>query len=380
MSNFLVIFLVFIALSQPSYGGEQEKNIESKKEPNKESKAFETFWKSRFRVSNFRDRSAEDTIFSTELYAKLNWHILERFSIHTEGLAVGRNGFTQSIYDRPDRRNGFHFIEGFFKWDASTYLKVKFGNIKQDFLEAPLLVTDKTFPSIIESLSLLNSNTKLSLVFQQAIPSNATESVRREAQIIKTPVFLTASVFLDRENSFYSLKNKLTGFYFSNLSPAVADQSLIYGNTINLQGNDSHFRYKFLGFYNKFYLRMPFSGQWVGEIGGDYIYNVLAPDTFNQGERVYASLFYDFYDLMEIRLQGEYFANQSDTSASYYNSEAYGHNNRVGGGLSLQTYFYKSGLKLGMNYKHTRPINPERSAVGVSNSFVILIGTHYVSI
>ena len=345
------------------------------------STVFESFWKSRFRIYNFSDRSAEDTIFSTELYAKLNWYLLDSFSIHTEGLAIGRNGFTQSIYDRSDRHKGFHFIAGFFKWQVLPYFNFKFGNIKQDFLDAPLLVTDKTFPSLIETFELVNSKSlKVSLLLQQAIPSNATESIQREAQIIKTPLFLTTSIFVDQKNNFFNFKNKLTGFYFSKLSPAIADQGRIYGNTINFTRYDSRFKYRFLGVYNKSYLRVPLSGRWIGEIGADFIYNFLAPDTFNQGEKFYLSFYYDFYDLMEIRVLSEYFANQSDTSVSYYNSEMYGHNNRVGGGISLQSYFYKSGLRFQIDYKHTRPINSERSVSGVANSIVILIGTNYVSI
>ena len=346
-----------------------------------ESKSLTAFWKSHFKIYTITDRSSEDTVLSTEVYTKINWNILDSFSIGIEGLVIGRNGFTQSIYDRPDRRNGFHFIEGLFKWRVLPYLEVKFGNVKQDFLEAPLLITDKTFPSVIGTVYLRNSDSfKLSMILQQAIPSNATGVVKRESQIIETPYFTTASLFLDQNNSFFNLKNRLTVFYFSNLSSAIANQGKVYGNTIDFIQSDSKFKYRFTGIYNGVNLQIPFSGQWYGEIGGDIIYNLKAPDTYNQGERVYGSLYYDFYDLIEIKLSGEYFANQSDTSVSYYNSEIYGHNNRVGFGINMQGYFYSSGLIVKLSYIHNRPINPKRSAVGISNSFMFLVGTNYVSI
>ena len=346
-----------------------------------ENKKFKAFWKSHFKIYTVTERSSEDTVLSTEIYTKINWNLLDSLSIGIEGLVIGRNGFTQSIYDRPDRRNGFHFIEGLFKWRILPYLEIKFGNIKQDFLEAPLLITDKTFPSVIGTLYLYDSDSlKLSMILQQAIPSNATGSIKRESQIIETPYFITASLFLNQNNSFFNLKNKLTTFYFSNLSSAIANQGKIYGNTIDFIQSESKFKYRFTGIYNKVNLQIPFSGQWYGEIGGDVIYNLKAPDTYNQGERIYGSFYYDFYDFIEIKFSGEYFANQSDTSVSYYNSEIHGHNNSVGFGLNVQSYFYNSSLRVKLSYIHNRPINPERSTIGNSNSFIFLVGTNYVSI
>jgi len=346
---------------------------------------IEAFWKTYFKANLFTDRSTTNSILSTEIYGKINWEFLKSFSFHTQGLMIGRNGFTQSIYDRIDRKNGLYLLEGYFNIILSPIFSIKFGSIKQDFLNAPLVITDKTFPSLIQNIDIkVSDRVNLSLIFQQSIPDNASEAVKRETQVVKwTPLFLTSSALLDINSIStwdISLKETLTGFYFTNLSAAVAELGRIRGNTIDLMASDSQFKYKFLIIHNNINLKVPVQKRWILEFGGDMLYNVLAPDTFNQGERIYASLYHNYKNFLEIKISGEYFANQSDTSVAYYNSEIYGHNNRVGGLLKLQTHLYNSGITLGMTYVHSQPINPQKSSVGVANSFSIFLGTNYVSI
>ena len=348
-------------------------------------KTVEAFWKADVEASGFSDRSTTNQVLTTSIYGKINWRFLDSLSIHAKGLIIGRNGFTQSIYDRADRRGGFHFLEGFFDISLLPFLSVKLGNIQQDFLHAPLLMTDKTFPSAQEAFSFeLSEDFRLSLVFQQAIPDNARESARRSAQIIRgAPLFLTSSVFAEwdsvsRHNLF--LKESLTFFYYTKLSPAVADQSNLYGNTIVHTGSESRFRYKYFGLYSHFSLQAPFASSWIGELGLDVLYNFMAPDTFNQGEKLSGSLYYDYNSFMEIQMALEYFASQSDASVAYYNSSLYGRNNRKGGLLRAQAHLYDSGLTFGAVYVYSRPINHDRSSVGTSHAFSLSLGTNYVPI
>ena len=348
-------------------------------------KGLRAFWKTDFKVNIFTDRSTTNSILSTEIYGKIDWDFIDYFSFHTQALIIGRNGFTQSIYDRTDRKNGLYLLEGYFDIKFSPQAFFRFGSVKQDFLEAPLFITDKTFPSLVQNITIPFSETsKISFIFQQSIPDNAVEAIKRETQVVRwTPLFLTSSAFLDLNFTSpwnISLKERLTSFYFTNLSASVAELGRIRGNTIDLMGSDSHFKYKFLGLHNNISLQIPFSEDWVFELGGSILYNIFAPDTFNQGERFYTSVYHNYKNFLEIKVAGEYFANQSDSSVAYYNSEIYGHNNRVGGLLKCQAHLYNSGITLGMTYVYSEPINPRRSSIGVSNSFAIFLGTSYVSI
>ena len=345
---------------------------------------IKAFWKAAISSKAFFDKSTANTVLGTEIYGRLEWELIETLSFQTQGLIIGRNGFTQAIYDRSDRVRGFYLLEGFFNWKMNPYLFIKVGNIQQDFLDAPLLITDKTFPSIIGKMFFhKSSNIDLSLLFQIAIPDNATESVQRETQIVRGfPLFLTSSTFLEISDFLNSnIEEKLTFFYYYNLPPAVADRSRIYGNTVRRTKSDSTFTHDFFGFHNHLSLRKKISKRWIFHIGGSFIYNFLAPDTFNEGMRIYSSLYHNYENIMEVKIIGEIFSNQSDTSIAYYNSEIYGHNNRKGYAVKLQNHFYNSGLTLGISFVHSYPINnPQGSPIGLSNSLALFLMTNYISI
>ena len=354
-------------------------------------KKFDAYWRADFKVYTLKDKTTINTISSTEVYGKMQWFLFNNFSIYIQGLIIGRNGFSQSIYDREDRRSGFHFLEGFLKYKHSSDFEILFGNINQDFLQTPLLMTDKTFPGVIEKVNFyLFENLTGQWVFQQAIPDNATESVRRAPQLVSTPFFFTQSLFLNATKlpflssipllSKLTLKEKLTSFYFTNLSPAIADRGRLYGNSISHIGSDSDFKFKYYGFYNSLVLQTVMGSQWIAEFGLDFLHNLGATDTYNQGERSYFSLYHNFRDKIELKTTLEYFANQSDSSIAYYNSEIYGHNNRVGVGLKLESHFYQSGLNLGVSYRYSQPIEKLRTIQGEGHYLLVYIGTNYVSI
>ena len=336
-----------------------------------------------FKMKVFSDESRSDAMFSTELYGRLRWQVLDKLSFYNQVILIGRSGFIQSLYDRGDRKNGLHLIESYFDIELPSF-EIRVGNIKQDFLKAPFLVTDKTFPSLMEKISFkIDKDIKLSLLFQQAIMDNSVESVKREGQLIRGfPLFLTSSLFLDWESFLETnIEEKLTFFYMYNLSPALADRSRILGNTVNYEDSDSRFKYNFFGFYNRLAFYKKLSDKWILSLGGDLIYNFLAPDAFNQGERLYSSLYYNYQDVVEFKLTGEYFANQSDTSIAYFNSELYGHNNRIGGLASLTAHFYNSGMTLSLSYIGSDAINGgHKSATGFASTIALVLMSNYMSV
>jgi len=350
-----------------------------------ENKNIKAFWKSIFRTNAFTDKSTTNTIVSTEIYGKLQWKLVNSMSFHAKALAMGKNGFTQSIYDRSDRNTGLHILEAFFEWNSMDMF-LKIGNIQQSFLEAPLLITDRTFPSVLFRFPLTSTeqSKKLFFLFQGAIPDNASEVVRRETQIVRgAPLFATSSIFFQSSDflSNSTVKDIFTLYYYYNISPAVADRSRVYGNTIERTGNDSSFRFQFLGLHNHLKWQKQIADLWLLELGIEYLYNFLAPDTYNEGGRFYGALYHNYENLMELKFTGEIFSNQSDTSIAYYNSEIYGHNNRRGVSARVQSHLFSSGLTIGVSTVYSQPINnPEQSPTGSAFSVSVFLLTNYVTI
>ena len=210
------------------------------------------------------------------------------------------------------------------------------------------------------------------------------DEIQYFSQFTNTPFFFTGSLFLEIESHpklFHSnVEDKLTFFYFTPLPPAVAKEGERDGNSILGHGSDAGLRFQFFGIHNNINWQLPIRDSWIIELGLDYLHNLGAPDTYNQGGRFYASLYHDLLGLMELKVMGEMFGNQSDSSVSFYNSWKYGHNNRQGFGVGLQGHFYQSGLTVGARYIYSHPIEVRRTSLEEGHYFSIYIGTGYISI
>ena len=349
--------------------------------------SLKAFWKAAFNPKVFYGKNTTGAIIVMEIYGKLSWDLIETLSVHTQGLIVGRSGFTQFIHDRQDRPSGSYLQEGFFKWKPYSYFSLKTGIIEQSFLEAPLLITDKAFPSFQGKLSLNNffSSSKLSVLLQVAMPTNTIEAIQREHQFVRGyPLFLSYSTFFNSSDFFLGgdIKEKLTLFSYYNLPPAVAAWSRIHGNTVPPRiKSDSTFDYTYVGLHNHLSWKLNFSELWVSEIGMDFLYNFGAPKKKNQGTRLYSAVYHNYKDFTEVKVVGEIFANQSDSSVAYYNSETYGHNNRMGFLTKFQSHFYNSGLTAGVSFTNSWPINYSgESPIGYSMSFAVFLMTNYIPI
>ena len=356
--------------------------------PETDKKPLDLSWKTRYSVTYSKGLSTgPGQLSKAEISGKFKWNALQNFSINGETLLIGRRGFIQSLYDRSDRKAGLHFVESYFKWNIIPELfYIRLGDKKQDFLNAPFLLTGKTFSSLAAGGDFqLSKNISIESLLQISTADNATESIKRESNLSKIiPFVLTGSAFLSWEEIPFlfdsSLKNNLTFFYFTDLPSAVARKSVDGGNTIFKQKDGSEFMYKFHGFHNTAQVKAFVSTNWIVEVGYDFLHNFGAPDKYNQGERFFASLYNNFYDFMEIKLTGSYFANQSDSAVSFYNTEDYGHNNRKGWFMKLENHFYESGITLGLSYVNSIPINWDISKIGKSQSLMFFIGTNYAQI
>ena len=327
-------------------------------------------------------------MISTKIYGDLKWGLTDQFSFKSQALFIGRNGFTQSIYDREDRSRGLYLLESFFEWSfKDTAFSFQFGNIEQSFLKAPLLMTDRTFPSMVLSYSFNEFyRFKPRFFIQASIPDNAEEFVRRETQIIRGfPSFSVLSFDIESSKLPLSLdhyfSNQFMFFHYYNLSQAVAQRSRIFENTIDRTASDSVFRYDYYGFHNHTNFQAVLSNFVAGEIGLEYLSNLGAPYHINEGYRFYGSFSYNYKDFLEWKALFQKFLNQSDSSVAFYNSEFYGHNARKGIALTIECYFYDSGIRVGASFVNTKPIDKnDRTAIGPSNAISVFLTTNQIKI
>ena len=365
------------------------KSVEKITDNKKEEEAFfnvkndvEAFWNGNYGLKSFSSDGANESLIKFELLGRLKWQLIEPLSVHTKALIISRSGHTQSVLDRTDRSSGFYVLEFYFNWKAFSDFSVLHGIIEQGFLSAPLLITDKAFPSLIGEWSIdLFSDFDLKSLFQIAIANNFTEQAKRPSDIQRAPLFMTASLFLD-SNNFLNIfiKEKFTIFNYYNLTSDIAQRSAVYGNDIKGSGSSAVFNYSFFGFHNNLSFQKVLSDLWALSAGFEFIYNFKAPDTFNEGFRIYSSVYHNYKEVMELKMTGELFANQSDTSVAYYNSEIYGHNNRKGILAKIESHFFRSGLTLETEFVYSQPIVVEKSSIKEAYSFAVALKTNDIAI
>ena len=325
--------------------------------------------------------------FEMGVHGRFKWEFSDFLSIHAEGLVLARRGFQQSFLEREDLKDGVNFSNFYYK--IKTPLKLfasplifQFGIINQEFLKAPFLLTDTSFTGLLaKSVFSFNENSRLSFFLQGAIPYNAEHLFVRPDQLNKAwPFFLSSSGFLDWDDLWgFKIGESLTFFYMDNLTPEIADKSQTYGNTVDSFDASSRFEYGFAGLYNSFSLSRKFLNRWIVGIKWDHISNFLAPKDSNMGDKIQASLYHDYRDFMELGLAVEYFRNESDSSVAYFSSENYGHNNRRGIRLKLQSHLYSSGLTFQAIYTYMNPIQ-KKTWMGRINSFSLILKSNYASI
>lgn len=378
--KFVIFFSLFFCFS--SWGFEIFDSVKKPLEPS---------WKANFSTTFSHDHAnSVGFITNTELFGKFKWNLYPRLSIHGELLLVDRKGFIQSTFDRSDRTSSFYFTEGYFEWNLFLdFFYLHLGNKNQVFFEAPLLISDKTFFSVAGEGNLkFSENISLKGIVQAAVPNSAEDFIARDIQLEdKIPLFYTASTFFQWEKIPFlfdsNFKNNLTFFYFTDPPSPVAEKSLTIGNTpLRYTSGDAKLKYKFHGLHNTVQTRFFPTTKWIFEAGYDYLYNFGAPKTYNKGERLFSSLYYDLHELMEIKLTGAYFAIQSDAAVAFYNTEIYGHNNRKGWFVKLEGHFYDSGITFGLSYTDSQAINPEISFIKLKDAYSIIVsvGTNYVRI
>lgn len=144
------------------------------------------------------------------------------------------------------------------------------------------------------------------------------------------------------------------GIYdFSELPSVVADESRLFGNTVNGIGGASSFEYDYKGWYAGWSAVLSIKKKWEIKPFIDILTNTEAPSGRNQAQTYGAILRYHKGNNYSLGLEPYAFFNESDASVASYNGSTAGHNNREGYGMNLALEMPRKGLKLKLSYAYS---------------------------
>jgi len=306
---------------------------------------------------SFSEGQDEGTMVGFTLQPRLTYSFTDNFDMYASGKLQLISSQLQTRFN-DSRQSGILANEVVVRLRPLEILEFKAGALGQGYLATPLLITDRAFPGISETLRFGSKQNYFRLIASQSIPTFNSFSTRR-VEKEKTPFFYTETL----QGGFalgkdFELSVTSSHFRFFDLPAVVAYESSRWGNTVfgDIPGN-SYFAYEFEGWtvggeicfcsLDKFKLRA----------GGYRIKNIKAEPTFNRGQEFFLSSDMEFSGLVVSPYYLQFF-NEADTAPARYNSGSRGHNNRKGVGFGLKVLFRPYNFRIVAEYIRSDVINP----------------------
>ncbi len=343
---------------------------------------LENWWKTDLESFYLTDRSTNQII----IRPKVNTKFLTRFYPYLYAVVefelLTGSGSIQEIFQRVGEINGIRHREIFFLWSATDWLAIKIGAINQKFLNAPLLMANNPFLSIVESMNVFTDNkSDIALKFQQSIPNTFSDSNSIYTQgITKIPFFATHSLTWNyHPKSFYTIKTYGTFFHFHSLPNNIANASIVYGNTPT-EGDVSEFKYNYAGYYIAIEPSFRLFPNMEIRLKVHYIHNTkVTEEDLGLGGLYGIEVPFDLTENIRMTPSFEYFVNQPDSSVAYYNSERYGHNDRKGAAIQVTLNLYDRNIEIGLRYMNTNSLR-EQALIQEQDYFLFFFRTNYAKI
>jgi len=362
-------------------------------------------WKLSTINNNYFDESGNQVLLISKLYGLLNHSFLPTVDFSTEYILNTRQGATQSVVSRQKSKGPIRTAHMYLSIRPLEFepLFLRIGLINQDFLSAPLLISDWTFLGlqqeyIIHSQMLLQYVDNLKFVVQQTIPSSDTDLEYLD-QVQEIANFFTASLFASSfiQNEIQT-EGSFTAFYFRNLSPEAVVYSSTHGNDPHpdyQSGPNAELLYSFYGFYTRAKARYNLFPELGLEFDASFIWNIGATiesrEKFEAGEITEiapSAIGYNLWTGLHIPiakevimvLNLEYFDSGKNASPASYNSGRYAHSGRRGVILGVQSIFERYNVFFDMQYAIIRSYSDTKGYIGNPNYLQFEIGTEYEKI
>ena len=338
------------------------------------------FWRPHIEGSFLSNREGRERLMKIKLYGKFDVEFNSYISGRFEPYLVIKEGEIQRRFTRSES-TFVQMYQGFFDVRPMEGMSLQIGAVNQDYLSAPLLVSDQAFLSALIGYSHIKSKYEWQVVVQQSMPS-VINSFRRHNEIADSPYF--SSLFVYGEwlpSDYYSFKGHVTGFYFADLPSFIAYQSKTYGNTVSGEKSSANFAYSYYGINGDISTQIHVLPELYLSLGYNGLINLGAPFEKAYGERIYSVADMDFWKWTKLYSRLEYFYNTADSAPAYFNSEIYGHNDRKGFLTELKAFFPKGNFEVGVRYVLSSSIQQEisNSSLGEKqHSFMVFVSSRYL--
>jgi len=359
MINFSKTFLTMtgaLALAtMPAFAQQAEKSIQSDKDLHKNTSIKISFGLGGVKADSSLNKAS---VMGVNIGADAEHKLSENLNVKISGGMNVQTGSSttareNNIY-KPGNSN--YLKEAKISYTPFNIIDLEAGVINQSNLDAPLLVSSKGFIAAKEGLNYKILDTKISLFAMQSIPNNRNLSQRIDVEEDGDPRFFTETLKIDQILYIGELSLSATHFAYSDISNAVAYESILLGNSgspIN-KGN---------GVLNSEYQGWHLGANYQVSLNKNLVlktkFNHLSNTAIKENNTGHIAALGLSYTSGAHNYYGELanFKIESDASIAYYNSSKYGLANKEGNKVLLGYANSESNLNVTAEAIQNKEIN-----------------------
>lgn len=289
-----------------------------------------------------------------------NHSINENFSFKAVTGATMRSGYVHTRFGEMSARSSIWLAEGYLQGTVGSVLTLRGGVINQGIWDMTQINDGAAFPGLLEKIKF-GDDYYIELMAGQSIPVAHDDMATRTTGAEPTPAFMVESLKIGLEpKDAWLTVNAFGGHWaYHNLPNKVAGDSEVGGNNlIEIDNKTKQFKYRFEGWFAGTSGQLNFTKRTNLEAHLQISQNTQAPEAYGASQIAGGSLTVGLPSNVDLRSGVDFFFAESDASPAYYNSTAFGHNNRNGLAVSLSANFKDHGFKVSGLFTDADVINP----------------------
>lgn len=379
----ICIVLIGIFISSASYGLDwtfesssfsksYSKLLEDRAE--KAGKRVSLLWNLESEADSYSSSIDNYFYFQFKGVGKLRYKLLKQLTLNLKANVLFQGGQAQSRFGDLLPSGPAYLSYGYINYDVlgDERIAIQAGALSQfEVFGNNVFISNRAFPGVGESVTILNEDWFLRLRAQQVVPTTYTFStslVERES----TPTLSSANV--DLSYQFEDLKLGLMAgvFDYGSLPAAVANSSRLYGNTVQGTGFASQFIFDYRG--------------WLVNLEGIYnlskdtsfralvsmLENLGAPSTYNQSQVIQLSAHHRLNRDFGFDIVLSDFFIESDAVPAFFTSRSLGQTNRKGFAVEAGFQWVEKKIRLSAGYAISDLINPDPGLRQLDNDIITL--------
>lgn len=303
---------------------------------------------------------------------RLKYRILDRLSLDLKSVVLFQGGQAQSRFGDLLPSGPAFLSHGFLKYDilGNEMIELRAGALSQfEVFYNSVFIARRAFPGISESIQFNVDDFFFKVSAQQVVPTTYTFStalVEREA----TPTLNSGNASASYETDLVKVQLKGGVFDYSNLPAMVADQSRLFGNTVQGTGFNSRFAFGYRGWVSGLDLVYNPTKDLALRFVANMLENSAAPQSFNQAQSLQASAHYRLNRDLGFDFIFTDFFVESDAVPAFFTSRNFGQTNRKGFQIEVGTQWIEKKVRLAVSYGVANLINPDPTERQLNNDII----------